>query len=105
METGESTWDRPAHLHLDVAAGQRLHIQPDYSTATHWWAEVDDGAAAGLVPREAVQPLTAGELHAWRIVTNVGKAVDAILDGEKYKAQTRSRNPSDGSLSLLLGEF
>ena len=54
---------------------------------------------------DVVIELMRGELHSWRVVTNVGKAVDAILAGEKYKAQTRSRDPSDGSISLLLGEF
>ena len=54
---------------------------------------------------DVVIELTRGELNSWRVVTNVGKAVDAILAGEKYKAQTRSRDPSDGSISLLLGEF
>ena len=54
---------------------------------------------------DVVIELTRGELNSWRVVTNVGRAVDAILAGEKYKAQTRSRDPSDGSISLLLGEF
>ena len=54
---------------------------------------------------DVIIELDPGELHTWRVVTNVGEAVDSILKGNKYKAQTRTRDPSDGSMSLLLGEF
>jgi hypothetical protein len=36
----------------------------------------------------------------WRIITNVGQAVDAILDGTAYHVQRRIRNPESGIIQL-----
>eukprot|EP00957_Ditylum_brightwellii_P186424 14193686-Ditylum_brightwellii.AAC.1 len=33
-----------------------------------------------------------GEKHEWRITRDAKVAVDAILDGQKYKAELRSRD-------------
>lgn len=50
---------------------------------------------------DAIVELKKGELHTWRVVTNVAKAVDLILQGQNYPAQLRSRD-EEGSIGLKL---
>ena len=68
------------------------------------------GASAGLQKSKTqragppvfdiIVELRKGELHEWRIVINVDKAVDMILDGMKYPAQVRKRDPHSGAVQL-----
>jgi len=51
---------------------------------------------------DVIIELTAGELHKWRVVTNVAVAVDSILQGHKYQAQQRRRDVSRRVMSLEL---
>jgi len=44
-----------------------------------------------------------GKLHEWRVVPDVARAVDMILDGQQYKVQQRTRDPATGSICLELG--
>jgi hypothetical protein len=41
-----------------------------------------------------------GAFHEWRIVPDVARAVDEILDGREYRAELRSRNPETGHMYL-----
>jgi hypothetical protein len=41
-----------------------------------------------------------GAFHEWRIVPDVARAVDEILDGREYKAELRSRDPETGHMYL-----
>ena len=43
-----------------------------------------------------------GNFNEWRVVNNVARAVDQILDGKKYDAQIRIRDPFKSSVSLKL---
>ncbi|KAG7338537.1 single-stranded nucleic acid binding R3H domain containing protein [Nitzschia inconspicua] len=51
---------------------------------------------------DIIVELRRGEQHVWRIITDVGTAVDKILDGQEFEAQRRTRNPDSGALSLEL---
>ncbi|KAG7348915.1 single-stranded nucleic acid binding R3H domain containing protein [Nitzschia inconspicua] len=51
---------------------------------------------------DIIVELRRGEQHVWRIITDVGTAVDKILDGQEFEAQRRTRNPETGALSLEL---
>lgn len=66
-----------------------------------------DGAAAvqKVVPERAGAPvfdiiveLDPSSLHEWRIVLDAGRAVDAVLRGDRYSAQVRVRNPTTGDM-------
>ena len=39
-----------------------------------------------------------GALHEWRVVPNVAKAVDSILEGQPYSSQLRVRDPKTGAV-------
>ena len=41
--------------------------------------------------------------HEWRLVLDVGRAVDAILDGQRYKFQSRSRDAGGTQFRMELG--
>uniref|UniRef100_A0A7S4RVG8 AAA+ ATPase domain-containing protein n=1 Tax=Ditylum brightwellii TaxID=49249 RepID=A0A7S4RVG8_9STRA len=43
-----------------------------------------------------------GEKHEWRITRDAKTAVDAILDGQKYKVESRTRDPQ---LSIIMFDF
>ena len=43
-----------------------------------------------------------GNFNEWRVVNNVAQAVDQILDGKKYDAQVRTRDPFKCPVSLEL---
>jgi len=45
---------------------------------------------------EVVVEVCRGEPHKWRVVHDVAAAVDDILKGEQYRAQTRTRDPKTG---------
>jgi len=47
---------------------------------------------------DVIIELTPGEYHEWRVVLDATSAVDAILRGERYSAEIRSRNPLTGQL-------
>ena len=52
---------------------------------------------------DVVIELTQGNVHEWKIVKNVDKAVDNILAGKLYKAEIRRRDPQNtGEMSLEL---
>ena len=52
---------------------------------------------------DVVIELTQGNVHEWKIVKNVAKAVDNILSGKPYKAEIRRRDPQNtGEMSLEL---
>ena len=52
---------------------------------------------------DVIIELTKGNLHEWKIVKNVAKAVDDILAGKQYKAETRRRDSQNtGKMSLEL---
>jgi hypothetical protein len=71
-----------------------------------------DNASAGLQKLKAqragpptfdiIVELKRGEQHEWRIITDVGDAVDKVLDGQQFQAQRRTRNPATGALTLAL---
>ena len=52
---------------------------------------------------DAILELRPGEFDSWRLITNVARAVDAILEGETFKIQQRVR-VEDGSMRLLFAE-
>eukprot|EP00978_Attheya_sp_CCMP212_P042465 scaffold259043_cov51-Attheya_sp.AAC.2 len=43
-----------------------------------------------------------GARHEWKIVTDTANAVDRILDGGKYNAELRMRNPDTGNMTMEL---
>ena len=49
-----------------------------------------------------VVELQPGSLDEWRVVTDVARAVDLILDGGQYNAQVRRRDPTNGRVSVEL---
>ena len=52
---------------------------------------------------DVIIELTKGNLHEWKIVKNVAKAVDDILAGKQYKAEIRRRDSQNsGKMSLEL---
>ena len=52
---------------------------------------------------DVIIELTKENLHEWKIVKNVSKAVDDILAGKRYKAELRKRDPQKtGEMSLEL---
>ena len=52
---------------------------------------------------DVIIELTKENLHEWRVVKNVSKAVDDILAGKHYKAELRKRDPNNtGKMSLEL---
>ena len=51
---------------------------------------------------EVVVEVQRGERHEWCIVRDAAAAVDAILDGKKYKAELRSHDPW---LPMVMFEF
>ena len=57
---------------------------------------------AGPPTFDIIVELRRGAQHEWRIVMDVGEAVDQVLEGQKYKAQRRTRDPKTGALSLEL---
>lgn len=59
---------------------------------------------AGPPTFEIIVELTRGEHHQWRIITDVGLAVDKALEGQQFNAQRRTRNPDTGALTMELEE-
>jgi hypothetical protein len=55
---------------------------------------------AGPPTFDIIVELTRREQHEWRIITEVGNAVDKVLDGELFKAQRRTRNPATGAIGV-----
>ena len=52
---------------------------------------------------DVIIELTKENLHEWRIVKNVSKAVDDILAGKYYKAELRRRDPlNTGKMSNII---
>ena len=52
---------------------------------------------------DVIIELTQGNVHEWKVVKNVDKAVDNILAGKLYKAEIRRRDPKNtGEMSLEL---
>ena len=52
---------------------------------------------------DVIIELTQGNLHEWKIIKNVSKAVDDILAGRLYKAEIRRRDPKNtAKMSLEL---
>ena len=52
---------------------------------------------------DVIIELTRGNLHEWKVIKNVSKAVDNILAGKTYKAELRRRDPQNtGKMSLEL---
>jgi stage III sporulation protein SpoIIIAA len=43
-----------------------------------------------------------GEQHEWRVILDVGKAVDAILEGQQFSTQRRARDAASGVVELTL---
>ena len=46
--------------------------------------------------------LRCGEHHQWRVVADVARAVDSVLEGQQFNAQLRTRDPSTGTVCLKL---
>ena len=57
---------------------------------------------AGPPTFDVLVELRRGAPHEWRIVLDVGDAVDKVLEGQPYLAQRRTRNPETGSLTMEL---
>lgn len=53
---------------------------------------------------EVIVEVRRGARNEWKVTTDSAKAVDAILDGFKYKAQLRIRDPETGHMFLDLIE-
>ena len=51
---------------------------------------------------DMVIELRRGEPHEWRVVKDTAKAVDLILEGERYHSQRRTRDPTTGEFFLEL---
>jgi hypothetical protein len=51
---------------------------------------------------DTIIELTPGALHEWRVVNDVAKAVDCILEGKTYAAQLRRRDVVTGALTMEL---
>ena len=52
---------------------------------------------------DTIIELTQGNLHEWKVIRNVARAVDNILSNGKYKAEIRRRDPSNtGKMSIEL---
>ena len=52
---------------------------------------------------DVIIELTQGNLHEWKVIKNVARAVDNILAGKAYKAELRRRDPQNtGKMSLEL---
>lgn len=49
---------------------------------------------------EVIVEVRRGARHEWRIITDSARAVDSILDGLRYKAQLRTRDPETGCMRL-----
>ena len=49
---------------------------------------------------DVIVEITRGKFHEMSIVKDVGKAVDAILDGSDYNVEKRSRNPSQKDITI-----
>ena len=57
---------------------------------------------AGPPTFDIIVELRRGAQHEWRIILDVGEAVDNVLEGQHYKAQRRTRNPETGALTVAL---
>jgi hypothetical protein len=57
---------------------------------------------AGPPTFDIIVELRRGEQHEWRVIQDVGLAADKVLDGQQFRAQRRTRNPTTGALSLEL---
>ena len=57
---------------------------------------------AGPPTFDIIVELQRGAPHEWRIILDVGEAVDRVLEGELHKSQKRTRIPETGELSLEL---
>lgn len=53
---------------------------------------------AGALAFEVIVEICRGEPYTWRVVHDVAAAVDAVLEGGKYTAQTRTRDLSTGRI-------
>ena len=52
---------------------------------------------------DVIIELTQGNLHEWKVIKDVTRAVDDILAGKKYKAEMRRREAGNtGNMSLEL---
>ena len=52
---------------------------------------------------DTIIELTQGNLHEWKVIRNVARAVDNILCGSKFKVEIRRRDPSNtGKMSIEL---
>mmetsp|Transcript_2466 Transcript_2466/g.2754 ORF Transcript_2466/g.2754 Transcript_2466/m.2754 type:complete len:93 (+) Transcript_2466:337-615(+) len=49
---------------------------------------------------EIVVEVSRGARHDWRIIEDSATGVDKILDGLRYQAQLRSRDPETGNMRL-----
>lgn len=57
---------------------------------------------AGAPVFDVVVELKPGCFHQWQVTTDVPKAVDSILAGHQFPTQTRTRDPSNGLISMEL---
>ena len=57
---------------------------------------------AGPPAFDIIVELRRGAHHEWKIILDVGEAVDTVLEGGQYKAQRRTRDPETGGLSIAL---
>ena len=57
---------------------------------------------AGAPTFDIIVELRRGEQHEWRIILDAGKAVDAILEGQRFSAQRRTRDAETGMVELTL---
>jgi stage III sporulation protein SpoIIIAA len=57
---------------------------------------------AGPPTFDIIVELRRGEQHEWRIILDAGKAVDAILEGQQFSAQRRTRDVESGAVELTL---
>jgi len=57
---------------------------------------------AGPATFDIIVELRRGEKHEWRVILDAGRAVDAILEGQQFSAQRRTRDAESGVVELTL---
>lgn len=55
---------------------------------------------AGPPTFDIIVELRRGEHNEWRVIRDVGQAVDDILEGSLYRTERRVRNPETGAIQL-----
>lgn len=56
---------------------------------------------AGPPTFDIIVELRRGEQHEWRIILDARKAVDAILEGQQFAVQRRTRSAESGAVELV----